>query len=160
MTTTFKIVRWDSVLDSCGINPKPMIYVKPTKEFIEYVKRNKYMVFVKIDETGKPGYDCKMWGIVKKSAFAGGCRPNFFDKTNLWTITLDKFWNGYPKHLGTVSFNPGPVPPKKENIEAEQIDIKKYETKKYRIIIMTIFSIILICLLILLILAWVFGRKR
>jgi hypothetical protein len=108
---TFDIVRWDAVIDKCSLNPKPFLYFTPTLELLEFFERNLWRVRVVI--TGSQStYDNKiLWGVVQKSAFEAGCRPNYYAATELYTIALRTIWNGYPKKLGKFSIVKGPVYP-------------------------------------------------
>ncbi len=109
--STYKIVRWDAVLNDCTIIPKPFIYFHPDLELLEFLKRNNFRVRVTISGSNSRYDGGKIWAIAKKSTFAAGCRPNFFEGTELWVLTLDVIWNGYPKSLGNFTIVKGPVVP-------------------------------------------------
>jgi hypothetical protein len=59
-----------------------------------------------IEGTGTVYDGKKIPGVVDKSCFVPNCRPNFFDKTGYYVITLHASWYGYPEphKLGSVSF--------------------------------------------------------
>jgi hypothetical protein len=109
--STYKIVRWDAVLNDCTIIPKPFIYFYPDLELLEFLKRNNFRVRITIHGSDSKYDGGKIWAIAKKSTFAAGCRPNFFEGTELWVLTLDVIWNGYPKNLGNFTVVKGPVVP-------------------------------------------------
>jgi len=109
--STYKIVRWDAVLNDCTIIPKPFIYFYPDLELLEFLKRNNFRIRVTISGSNSRYDGGKIWAIAKKSTFAAGCRPNFFEGTELWILTLDVIWNGYPKSLGNFTVVKGPVVP-------------------------------------------------
>lgn len=103
--TEYKIERWDVIL--VNNHRLPIIYVKPDLDFIEFVRRNNYKVFVNIKGT-RTVYDNNLIeGTVDQSSFVPNCRPNFFANTGLYVITLQSSWNGYPEFgkLGTVIFH-------------------------------------------------------
>ena len=103
--TEYKIERWDVIL--VDNNRLPIIYVKPDLDFIEFVRRNNYKVFVNIKGTGTIYDNHLIEGIADQSAFVPNCRPNFFANTGLYVITLQSSWSGYPEFekLGTVVFH-------------------------------------------------------
>jgi hypothetical protein len=106
MNKEYKILRWDAILTGNSITRVPIIYIKPDIEFIEYMKRNDFMIMCKIQGTCTI-YDNKLIaGIVNKSCEVPNCRPNFYTETGSYIITLMATWNGYPEcnKLGTVSF--------------------------------------------------------
>lgn len=136
---TFNIVRWDAVIDKCSLNPKPFLYFTPTLELLEFFERNLWRVRVVI--TGSQStYDNKiLWGVVQKSSFEAGCRPNYYAATELYTIALRTLWNGYPKKLGKFSIVKGPVYPDlpiqmvkriKEDIEKANEKIQSVEDNR------------------------------
>jgi len=91
-----KILRWDPVIIDGNTFPYPMIYIKPDEKFVEYAKLNKYAVTVEISDTGTI-YDGKtMVGTIDSSAYYPNSRPNFFDATGYYTITLAGHWYEYP----------------------------------------------------------------
>lgn len=99
------IVGWDGVL-TCNVSnsPRPLIYVKPTKDFIDLVSHNsKFYAYV--DGTPNKLYSNVVYiCVADRSVSTYGCRPNFYNATDLYTITfLNAPWNGIP---GRISFNP------------------------------------------------------
>jgi hypothetical protein len=74
----------------------PMIYVKPDTTFLDFIRKNNYAVVCEIEGTGTI-YDGKQIpGVVDKSSYVPNCRPNFFEKTGLYVVTLYSNWYGYP----------------------------------------------------------------
>jgi len=102
----YEIKRWDVVMFDNSITKVPMIYVKPDLTFLEFIKSNNYAVMCEIEGTGTVYDGKKIPGVVDKSCFVPNCRPNFFDKTGYYVITLHASWYGYPEphKLGLVSF--------------------------------------------------------
>jgi hypothetical protein len=93
----FNIKRWDAVLSKCG-SKMPMIYIEPTIEFLELVKKNNNYINATINNTSSV-YDTKTYNAsVIESSFV----PNFFDKTRLYILILNTDWVGYPGELGNV----------------------------------------------------------
>jgi|SaaInlV_165m_DNA_1040744.scaffolds.fasta_scaffold02823_5 hypothetical protein len=118
--SNYRIMRWDAVISSTNSNNYvPMIYIKPDKDFLQMIKRNKNVVKADISGTNMM-YDLKpMGGIVSPSSLTPNCRPNYFDKTGYYVITLVSNWYGYPdpQYMGNVQFSglPGDInAPKKE----------------------------------------------
>ena len=101
----YNIERWDVIL--VNNHRVPVIYIIPDLDFIEFVRKNDYKLFAQIKDTGMV-YDNKIIpGIVDQSAFVQNCRPNFYNNTGLYVITLESSWNGYPEFykLGKVIFH-------------------------------------------------------
>jgi hypothetical protein len=99
----FEIKRWDAVISGENSIPKPLIYIEPTLEFLDFVKRSNNFIKVRIANTGSDYDDKEYFAIVDKSAFLPSCRPNFYNKTGWYTLTLRSFWNGYPQSNGIVT---------------------------------------------------------
>jgi hypothetical protein len=101
-TNTYKIQRWDAILSPNGLNKQPMIYVYPDINFIELMNKHNQILSVKIDNTNTIYDGQVLYGTVSRSSFI----PNFFSKTQLYTIILDCEWYGYPNpsYLGTAIF--------------------------------------------------------
>ena len=100
----YEIYRWDPIVYGNNVHPFPTIYIKPDKTFLDFAHENKNSVIVKIEGTNTI-YDGKaMVGIVSSTAEKPNCRPNFFNKTGLYTISLYANWYKYPdyKSLGTA----------------------------------------------------------
>ena len=92
----FKIYRWDAVMTAKNDLPAPMVYIKPTLKFLEFIENNNYRILLSISGTNTI-YDGKtMWGIVDKSSNTPNCRPNFYKQTGYYVVTLESFWYGYP----------------------------------------------------------------
>lgn len=101
--TSYEIERWSGVIYGNNQNPLPLIYIKPDANFHNYIKDNNYQIKVRIINTGESCYDNRiMDGIVNSSANVPNCRPNFFNKTGLYTITLQSLWSGYPSKMGKI----------------------------------------------------------
>ena len=98
----YEIKRWDVIL----VNDKriPIIYIKPDIEFMNLIRKNNYNVICFIHGTRTVYDNNKIYGVVNESMYVPNCRPNFFNETGLYVITLDSSWNGYPPEnmLGNV----------------------------------------------------------
>jgi hypothetical protein len=104
--TEYAIKRWDAVMVGKSITKFPVIYVEPDTEFIEFIRSNNYAVICEINGTDTIYDGKKIPGVVDKSSNIPNCRPNYFEKTGYYVITLYGTWNGYPTpdKLGTVVF--------------------------------------------------------
>jgi hypothetical protein len=93
--TEYKIERFDVILNGGTSNTKlPIIYIKRDSEFLEFAKKNNYIVGCKIKNSGI--YDNKVVVGLLNTNFLK--RPNFFNKTGLCVLTLLVKWNGYPEY--------------------------------------------------------------
>jgi hypothetical protein len=103
---SYDILRFDAVMFDNSITKIPMIYIKPDLAFIDFIAKNNNVVVVTINGSDTI-YDGKVIsGVVDTSCNVPSCRPNFFDKTGYYVITLYSNWYGYPPNpqkLGTVS---------------------------------------------------------
>jgi len=105
--TEYDIKRWDVVLFNNSITQVPMIYFKPDLDFLAFARVNNYAVMATINGTGTEYDGHKIPGVVSTScAVPNNRRPNYFEKTGYYVVTLHSNWYGYPdpKHLGSVSF--------------------------------------------------------
>lgn len=103
MQSVFPICRWDSIIDGCSANPKPVIYFTPTFEVLKFMFENKWRIKIMISGSCSIYDDHIICGTVNQSDTAGGCRPVFFYETGLYTVSLDEYWNGYPAEMGAFS---------------------------------------------------------
>ena len=77
-----------------------MIYINPDTSFLEFIKNNNYTVQVKINGTLSI-YDGKIIpGIVSKAGFLS----DFYAYNDLYVISLECEWFGYPEYLGNAQF--------------------------------------------------------
>lgn len=102
----YKINRWDVVLFGNSNTRVPMIYIKPDLTFINFIKENNSAVVCEISGTGTVYDGKKIPGMVYESSYIPSCRPNFFNKTGYYVITLWANWYGYPEpdKEGVVKF--------------------------------------------------------
>lgn len=98
----YKIERWDGVIPKGQTFPQPMIYFKPDKAFIDYAKENKYTVMINISDTESPYDKDAFVGIIDSSGYYPEYRPNFYNDTGLFVITLQAEWAGYPPKNGNM----------------------------------------------------------
>lgn len=119
--TSYKIQRWSGLINGNNQTPLPIIYIKPDSNFHSYAKDNNYLIKVKVINTGSNCYDGKVFdGTVNSSANVPNCRPNFFEKTKWYTITLQGLWQGFPKYMGEIHLEDLP-----------QIGSKKFANNHY-----------------------------
>lgn len=102
--TEYKIERFDSILNGeIGNIALPVIYIKTDQEFLEFAKKNNYIIGCKIKNSGTI-YEGKLLTGILNNNFLN--RPNFFKQTGLSVITLLVKWNGYPEYgtTPTITF--------------------------------------------------------
>ena len=109
--SNYRIIRWDPII--AGDNPNiivPLIYIKPDKNFLELIRDNNSVINCEISGTNMIYDGKKIPGLVSKSSNTPNYRPNFFDATDLYVITLISNWYGYPdvNLLGSVNFSNNP----------------------------------------------------
>lgn len=100
-----------------------MIYIKPTEEFLQKAKENDYYLLVTIRDADDRYNNADTVATISPSTNTPNDRPNFFEETGYYVITLGGWWLGYPKNLGKVEIHLTP-PTEKEN-EQEQIQPSK-----------------------------------
>lgn len=126
----YSIFRWDSFLTGNSVVPKPIIYIKPDKQLLEFAKINNNAVMIRISDSNTI-YDGKnIPGIFSKSSNPPTCMNNYFEKTNLYTIQLFSNWYGYPhpNTLGKIEiFGEKTVSPVKEGPSEEKTEEKTEE---------------------------------
>lgn len=98
----YEIMRWDTVIPKDNTFPYPMIYIKPDKDFLDYIKENNYLFLVSISDTGMQYDSTPVLGMADASGFMPNFRPNFFNDTGYYVIVLFTNWLGYPENNGTV----------------------------------------------------------
>ena len=102
--TEYKIERFDSILNGeIGNIALPVIYIKTDQEFLEFAKKNNYIIGCKIKNSGTIYEGKLLTGILNNNVLN---RPNFFKQTGLSVITLLVKWNGYPEYgtTPTITF--------------------------------------------------------
>ena len=151
---SYKIERWDVILYN---NIKlPMIYIKPDLNLIKNLDKLDNTVLCKISGTNMAYDRNKIVGSINNSSTTPNCRPNFFEKTGYYVITLFSNWHGYPNisELGLVEFeNFEKETETKQEPENSQIIKEDY---KYESIFGYIFIILVIVVLILAVLVYKF----
>lgn len=106
MSSIYKIQRWDGVYtenDKSTLNSgHPAIYLFPDEDLLEYLRKNKHTIPIKITGTNC-GYDNQLaYATAQLSQYTAGYRPNFQEITNTIVLVPDIVWNGYPRDLGEV----------------------------------------------------------
>lgn len=114
--TEYEIKRWDGVMFGNSITKVPMIYITPDIDFLEFIKANNYAVSCDISGTGMVYDEVEIPGVVDQSSSIPNCRPNFYEKSGYYVVTLMGTWNGYPhpNRLGKVVFSGLKAPPKED----------------------------------------------
>jgi hypothetical protein len=99
------IYRWDVILGTAQ-HRVPIIYVKPDLYFIDLVQKNDYIIKVLIENTGTIYDGQVVLASVNKSSAVPNCRPNFYNDTGYYIVTLFTDWYGYPTNgsLGSATF--------------------------------------------------------
>jgi hypothetical protein len=121
---SYDIQRWDAIIPKGNDLPYPVAYIKPNEEFLNYAKANNYMFLVTITDTGGRYEGASVVAMLDNSGLYPTYRPNFFNDTGLYTLTIFSNWAGYPKQNGKV-FIQGLVGPDKLN------DSPKVENKEF-----------------------------
>lgn len=103
--TTYQINRWDAVIYGSNNHRSPMIYVKPDMYLLEFLKANQYSVFCEIKDSESVYDKIIVSGVANSSAYTPNCRPNYFADTNMYVITLEMDFKGYPPKNGNVVFS-------------------------------------------------------
>ena len=100
----YKIERWDAIL--LADNRYPIIYITPDKDLKNFLDQNDYFIKIKIRGTGNIYDNRLMKAKVNLSSNYPNYRPNYFEQTGQFVLTLDSCWAGYPEpaKLGYVSF--------------------------------------------------------
>lgn len=106
---SFTINRWD-IISNGEINASgyPIIYFKPSLDFLEIAARTRYIVPCRVRETGIQLYDTSdFMCIIQKSSNLPNSRPNFFKETGWYVgILLTALNPLYPYNNGVVDFLP------------------------------------------------------
>jgi len=104
----YQIKSWNPVLSPDGISQVPMIYIEPDLAFLDAARLNNQRLSCSFYGTNTPIYFTydggDIMGTVNSSCVVPSCRPNFCNKTNYYTITLEMPWRGYPINNGYVQF--------------------------------------------------------
>jgi|TARA_B110000259_G_C14033479_1_gene407891 hypothetical protein len=174
--SNYRIIRWDPII--AGDNPNiivPLIYIKPDKNFLELIRDNNSVINCEISGTNMIYDGKKIPGLVSKSSNTPNYRPNFFDATDLYVITLISNWYGYPdvNLLGSVNFSNNPKSfddkiikennTKKDDVKENDLSINSLKTELSNdlnnpIFTASIISIVLI--FVILIIAFFLKRKK
>lgn len=100
--TKYKIILWSASKLNGDYNSSPILYIKPDKSLMKYISSNNYKIKFKIINTNSV-YDNQMYsGIVSTSEQVPCYRPNYFEQTGQYVITLDAYWKGFPPRLGYI----------------------------------------------------------
>ena len=117
----YKIERWDVIYDDKLNLKRPLVYIVPDQTLVDFAKINKDTLYATIRGTGNNCYDNKSQVSLVSIKET---RPNLFDKTGYYTLQFsDAVWVGYPKLMGTVSFegvNQLEVPAVKSELEVNK----------------------------------------
>jgi len=144
-----KIHRWDAVMTAKNDLPAPMLYIKPTVNFLEFIENNDYRILVTISGTNTI-YDGKtIWGIVDKSSNTPNCRPNFYKQTGFYVVTLESFWYGYPNvgNEGEMIINTPQVYPEVPYFETIPDTSSKLNSMKDKMDVLDISSKVILSLI-------------
>ena len=103
--STYQIKRWDAVIFGNDNSQSPMFYVTPDMYLLEFFKANQYSVFCEVRGSGSVYDGMIIPGVVNQSAYTPNCRPNYFEDTNTYVVTLNMDFKGYPNRNGSVIFS-------------------------------------------------------
>lgn len=119
----FNIMRWDASTCTDDDHPKPMIYVKPNTDLLDYFRENNNKVWVRIVGTDSDYDDIVFYGIPEKASWRPNYTPNYYNATGQYVVTLDTHkWLGYPDAKGKAIFQVG--------IVNDQVDKSKRELER------------------------------
>lgn len=99
----YDIQRWDAIIPKDTEFPYPAVYIKADDNFIEYAKANKNIVLCTVSESGSDFDGVELTGFIASSRDYPSFRPNFFQDTNYYVITLFRNWGSYPPNNGKIS---------------------------------------------------------
>lgn len=97
----FPVYSWSGILLPERVEASPLVYIKPTKELIDYAGGVDFVLDVVVRETDSP-YDGPQRAVLDTSLLVPDYRPNFYNKTGFYVLVLDRPWKGYPRKLGKV----------------------------------------------------------
>jgi hypothetical protein len=112
----YEIMRWDAVIPKDNNLPYPMVYIKPDKYFPEFIAENKNMFLLSISGTNTDYDKIPIVGMADSSGYFPNFRPNFFNDTGYYVITLFANWLGYPPNNGKIKLQGTQGP---DNIESK-----------------------------------------
>jgi hypothetical protein len=98
--TKYNIKRWDSVIINDSTIPYPLIYIKPDKNFLDFLLLKNNIIELSIHDTDSIYDNKKIIGLVRPSINTPNCRVNFFNKTGYYCVILFADWHTYPYKLG------------------------------------------------------------
>lgn len=95
MSQTYKIIRWDPILNTNNITPTPIpvISIKPDKNFLSFINENKNVLLIKCHNTESQYENLLIHGFVD---------INNYLTPNTLPILLNSPWYGYPDLNGEI----------------------------------------------------------
>jgi hypothetical protein len=161
--TSYNIERWDVV--QYGTNYYfPIIYFKPDEDLIRFFKANNNSIIANITDS-KSVYDNKqIAGVINTlNDNIPTPRPNLFEKTGYYVMTLYCEWLGYPMYgsLGRITFSGFNSVEKVDNVNDIIEQIKQNENspvdsdkkdKEFKVVF-TYFVVIVVILFIILLIS-------
>lgn len=101
----YKILAWSASKVKNDYNPSPIIYINPDDNFKKYAINNKDIIHLSINGTNSLYDNRKYIGIVSTSENVPCFRPNYYDLTGQFVITLDSNWIGFPSKKGYITID-------------------------------------------------------
>jgi len=103
----FAIERWDSIIpDISGgpmsPNPMPVVYIKPTQDFIDYAEKNNYIIQVTVKNTNSIYDGNVMNATVDSSKYVPNFKPVFYGENGWYTLMLHSYFYEYPPKNGEL----------------------------------------------------------
>lgn len=130
----YEIKSWNAIIPKEANYPLPSVYIKPDKNFADYAKENNYTVLITVKDTNSKYDTASVLAVIDSSGYYPDYRPNFYNKTGYFILTLLSEWIGYPPKNGkiTIRGNEGEdkitVESKKPFVVPQAIEL--YEPKK------------------------------
>jgi len=110
MTLEFKIQKWDNVTCSEDNSAKPIIYIKPTIEMLDYFRNNQNNIWLQIQDSGSKYDGIVFNGYAEKANGRPNQTLNKFVPNGMYIITLQTAsWKGMPEKNGQVKFLNGVI---------------------------------------------------
>jgi hypothetical protein len=101
----YKILAWSASKTKNDYNASPIIYFKPDNNFKKYAYNNNDIIYIKVYGTNSLYDNRKYKAIVSTSEDVPCFRPNFYNLTGQFILTLDSNWMGFPGKMGWIEID-------------------------------------------------------
>lgn len=92
----YNIISWNPIIFGDTNVAYPMIYIKPDKKMVYLINKKQYGVTLHIHDTNTIYDNKEITGIILPNSILPNYRPNFVNKTGLYSIILLTYWYEYP----------------------------------------------------------------